>query len=102
MAWSSATFPGMYTPDREAFIDLAKPGRVIPVRREVVADLLTPLTAFLRLDRETDEAAWLLESVEGGEKWGRYSFVGIAPRQLVKANVSDGGDVLADICRTAQ
>jgi len=63
----------------------ARPGTVIPVHREVVADMLTPLTAFLRLDRDPSQAAYLLESVEGGEKWGRYSFIGVQPRQLLRS-----------------
>ena len=75
----------MHTPDRQTFEDLASPGSVIPIRREVIADLVTPLTAFLRLDRDPEKAAYLLESVEGGEKWGRYSFIGVEPRRLIRS-----------------
>ena len=75
----------MHLPDKQTFVEAARPGRVVPVRREIVADLLTPLTAFMRLDTDPDRAAYLLESVEGGEKWGRYSFIGVAPRRMVRA-----------------
>ncbi len=88
----------MHYPSKERFKELASPGRVIPVRREVVADLLTPLTAFLRLDRDPSKAAYLLESVEGGEKWGRYSFIGVEPRATIKQNLSDSDDLLAEVC----
>ena len=78
----------MHLPDKQSFLELARPGKIIPVRREVIADLVTPLTAFLRLDRDPDKAAFLLESVVGGEKWGRYSFIGIAPRTLLRSRGS--------------
>ena len=74
----------MYSPDRQTFVQNARPGTILPIYREVIADTLTPLTAFLRLDRDPSQAAYLLESVEGGEKWGRYSFIGIRPRQLLR------------------
>ena len=53
-------------------------GNLVPVYREILADLETPVSAFLKIDDGGD--AFLLESVEGGEKWARYSFLGIAPR----------------------
>ena len=61
-------------PTREEFLDLAAKHSVVPVWREIVADTLTPVAAFLRLDPRPD--GFLLESVEGGERWGRYSFLG--------------------------
>jgi len=64
----------MYAPDFEAFSKLAKEGNLIPVFREIIADTETPVTALMKLaDRPH---LFLLESVEGGEKWGRYSFLG--------------------------
>ena len=64
----------MYAPDFETFTNLAKEGNVIPVFREILADIETPVTALMKLaDRPH---LFLLESVEGGEKWGRYSFLG--------------------------
>ena len=64
----------MYAPDFATFIKLAKEGNLIPVYREILADTETPVTALMKLaDRPH---LFLLESVEGGEKWGRYSFLG--------------------------
>jgi anthranilate synthase component 1 len=64
----------MYVPDFETFTKRAKEGNLIPVYREILADTETPVTALMKLaDRPH---LFLLESVEGGEKWGRYSFLG--------------------------
>ncbi len=65
----------MYFPDFGEFERLAGQGNLIPVSREIVADLETPVSAFAKLD-EGARHAFLLESVEGGEKWARYSFLG--------------------------
>ena len=62
-------------PQFSEFEALARDHVVVPVWREVLADTLTPVAAFLRL-REVWQDAFLLESVEGGERWARYSFVG--------------------------
>jgi len=66
------------TPTRREFDKLAKSHSLIPVFRTVTADLETPVSAFLRIADEAPEA-FLLESVEGGEHVGRYTFIGIAP-----------------------
>lgn len=68
----------MYYPKRENFIKIAKQGLVIPVYREILADLATPVSTFRRLS-EKSKYSFLLESVEGGENIGRYSFLGIDP-----------------------
>ena len=52
----------------------------MPINREILADLETPVSAFLKIDR--GRHAFLLESVEGGEKWGRYSFLGSEPERV--------------------
>jgi len=71
-------------PDRKEFLALAKEHTLVPVCRTLAADLETPVSAFLR-------AAWperecfLLESVEGGEQLGRYTFIGIAPFKRILA-----------------
>ena len=70
-----------YAPDFDAFCALAAQGNLVPVYREILADLETPVSAFLKIDRGGD--AFLLESVEGGEKWGRYSFLGSAPQRVL-------------------
>jgi anthranilate synthase component 1 len=61
-------------PDRETFAELARTHSVVPVWREVLADFQTPVSAWLRLDPNPN--GFLLESVEGGERWARYSFIG--------------------------
>jgi anthranilate synthase component 1 len=66
------------------FLKLSDQGTVVPVYRELSADTLTPVTAFLRL-RRRGEPAFLLESVEGGERLGRYSFIGRGPFQRLWA-----------------
>jgi len=64
-------------PSRDEFRALAREHTVVPVWREVLADLTTPVAAFLRI--VGDEPGFLLESVEHGERWGRWSFVGRRP-----------------------
>ena len=65
-------------PSLEEAKALASAGNVIPVYKSVAADLLTPVSAFMKL-REGSRYAFLLESVEGGEKLARYSFLGCEP-----------------------
>jgi anthranilate synthase component 1 len=62
----------------ETFVELAQRSTFVPVVKEMVADLLTPVSAFLRI-AENSDYAFLLESVEGGEHVGRYSFLGKDP-----------------------
>ena len=68
--------------------------RLEPVVRERMADLETPVSAFAKLRRLG--GAFLLESAEGGERMGRYSFIGVAPREVL---VSRDGDPLAALRR---
>jgi anthranilate synthase component 1 len=72
------------TPTRRAFDKLAKSHTLVPVFRTVTADLETPVSAFLRIAHEAPEA-FLLESVEGGEHVGRYTFIGIDPYKKMAA-----------------
>jgi anthranilate synthase component 1 len=62
----------------ETFVELCQRGTFVPVCKEIVADLLTPVSAFLKVAEHADYA-FLLESVEGGEHVGRYSFLGKDP-----------------------
>src|SRR5258705_14021013 len=71
------------SPSREEFGRLAAGGNLVPVYAEVAADLDTPLSAYLRL--RPGPYAFLLESVEGGEKWARYSFLGSDPLMVFTA-----------------
>ncbi|MFQ5646654.1 MAG: anthranilate synthase component I, partial [bacterium] len=66
----------LYQPDFSAFQSGAEKGNLIPVCREILGDMETPVSAFYKLARDK-EHAFLLESAEGGEHWGRYSFIGI-------------------------
>jgi anthranilate synthase component I len=65
-------------PDLREFLRLAKTASLVPVVKSVSADLLTPVSAFLSV-AENEPHAFLLESVEGGEKVGRYTFLGARP-----------------------
>ncbi|MCS7157945.1 MAG: anthranilate synthase component I [Blastocatellia bacterium] len=64
--------------------ELARRGNIIPVTKVITADLLTPVLAFLRL-RPQARFPFLLESVEGGEKIARYSFIGANPHTVIRA-----------------
>jgi anthranilate synthase component 1 len=72
----------MIFPSYETFCQKAKEGNLIPVYRQIQADTETPVSAFLKI-RESPYA-FLLESVEGGEKWGRYSFLGDHPTAIIR------------------
>ena len=69
----------------EEFKDLAQRGTFVPVCKEVIADLLTPVSAFLKIAEDSDYA-FLLESVEGGEQVGRYSFLGKDPFLILRSS----------------
>jgi anthranilate synthase component 1 len=73
----------MYAPTLDEFKAKASQGNLIPVYREIMADLETPVSAFLKLDK--GGFSFLLESVEGGEKWGRYCFLGSEPSILFQS-----------------
>jgi anthranilate synthase component I len=76
----------------EEFKELAQRGTFVPVYKEIVADLLTPVSAFLKIAEHSDYA-FLLESVEGGEQVGRYSFLGKDPFLILR---SRGGKTIVD------
>jgi anthranilate synthase component I len=84
----------------EEFDELIRQGyNRIPQVREVLADLDTPLSVYLKL--AAAPYSYLFESVQGGEKWGRYSFVGLPARTVVKVRgrrvtVEEGGAVVED------
>ncbi|MBQ27420.1 MAG: anthranilate synthase component I [Nitrospiraceae bacterium] len=73
-----------YFPDLDTFTSLAREGNIIPVYREILADMETPVSAMAKID---DGAyAYLLESVEGGEQWARYSFLGVGAFLVLKGD----------------
>ncbi len=68
----------MYFPQQHAFAEMIGSSDLVPVHRTIIADLDTPLTIFAKVAGD-DPHAFLFESMEGGEKWGRYSFIGLDP-----------------------
>src|SRR5437016_11499957 len=68
----------------DEFAELAKRGTFVPVCKEIMADLLTPVSAFIKIAENADYA-FLLESVEGGEHVGRYSFLGKDPFLILRS-----------------
>jgi len=73
----------MYYPTKKEFIKLAKKGNLIPVYAEILADMETPVSSFSKI--EASDYAYLLESVEGGERIGRYSFLGSNPSLVFRS-----------------
>jgi len=68
------------TPSLADFLELSRGGNLVPIFREILADTETPVSAFLKTAR--GDHAFLLESVVGGDKWGRYSFLGSEPAAI--------------------
>ncbi len=94
----------MYYPSLNEFREKAKLGNLIPVYKEILADMETPVSAFYKINtgdgipfssqfRDENKYAFLLESVEGGEKVGQYSFLGSNPSIILQ---SKGNDVRID------
>src|SRR2546421_3943000 len=79
-----------YFPDLQGFSEAARGAEVVPVYRQLLGDRLTPVSAFQVLGR--DEHAFLLESVVGGEKIARYSFIATAPSLVYQ--VTNGNAVI--------
>ena len=87
------------TPNRDLFLEKAKQGNLIPVWKEILADQETPVSAYERVRhflRTKDHAShtWMLESVEGGEHIGRFSFIGGTPRAIIRTQ--NGVTVLSE------
>jgi len=78
----------MFKPTLEEFKKKAKRGNLIPVYKEILADLDTPVSAYMKI--RGGSHSFLLESVEGGEKWARYCFLGCDPTLTVSTK---GGEV---------
>src|SRR6266542_5696464 len=74
----------MIRPDYKEFSRLARESTLVPVVKSVMADLLTPVSAFLAISRG-EQDAFLLESVERGEQIGRYTFLGARPYMQLQA-----------------
>src|SRR3984885_13619766 len=79
-----SSFDSISLPSAREFLKLSRTHSLVPVYRTVTADLETPVSAFLRIAAAEPEA-FLLESVEGGERVGRYTFIGIEPYKKMVA-----------------
>src|ERR1035441_3352016 len=75
-------------PSRKEFLALAKEHTLVPLYRTLTADLETPVSSFLRTAWQEGEC-FLLESVEGGEQVGRYTFIGLNPYKRIVARGRD-------------
>jgi anthranilate synthase component 1 len=84
-------------PTLEEVRALGRTANLVPVYREIVADLETPVSAFLKLNR--GGFSFLLESVEGGERIGRYSFIGTEPCRTLSVGTNDATDPLERVAR---
>ena len=73
--------------DFSTFKKLAKEFKTVPVYKRILADLLTPISAYMRLAKESDYS-FILESAEQGEVYGRYSFIGRTPHIILKSENS--------------
>ncbi len=82
----------MYQPTLEEFKKLKSQGNLVPIYREIAAGSETPLSAFLKIKH--GDYSFLLESVEGGERAARYSFIGTEPYRVVGTNEGDKADPL--------
>jgi len=85
----------MYYPSLEEVKKRRNEGTLIPVYREIVADLETPVSAFLKINQGGN--SFLLESVEGGERLARYSFIGTEPYKTLATSTNDGTNPLPRI-----
>ncbi len=85
----------MYYPTLEEVKKHSRDGNLIPVYREIIADLETPVSAFLKINR--GGYSFLLESVEGGQRLARYSFIGTEPYKVLTTKAEDRKDPLPPI-----
>jgi anthranilate synthase component 1 len=83
-------------PSLEEARELARDFNLIPLRHTFIADTETPVSAFLKLrGRNPQTPGFLLESAEQGQRMGRYSFIGLRPRKVVRWSLGDEGDPYA-------
>jgi anthranilate synthase component 1 len=76
----------LFHPSLQEFCELTTRGNIIPLYSEILADRETPVSAFQKLG--TGKCSFLLESMEGGEKWARFSFIGYEPALIVRSKGS--------------
>jgi anthranilate synthase component 1 len=87
----------MYQPTLDEVRELSKEGNLVPVYHEIMADLETPVSAYLKIAQ--GDYSFLLESVEGGEQLARYSFLGTEPSLILKTGRENSVDPLLPIER---
>ncbi len=85
----------MYYPGLNEIRRIGTKANLIPVYREIVADLETPVSAFLKI--KSGGYSFLLESVEGGERLARYSFIGTNPYRIIEIDSQDKNDPLVAV-----
>ena len=93
-AKNSGRAAGLYNPSERDFIGLSRDHNLVTVSRTFEADTETPVTAFLKLGG--GKYSFLLESAEGGERWGRYSFIGCEPLRVIRYRDGRLDDPLED------
>jgi anthranilate synthase component I len=93
MAAPSAVAEYAVEPSTDRVRELARDHNLIPLRHSFVADCETPVSAFLKL--RDQGPAFLLESAEQGQRFGRYSFIGFRPRSVLRWSLGDAGDPYA-------
>src|SRR5215510_12775600 len=86
-------------PDLKEVQRLREQGNVVPVYKSVIADFLTPVSAFLKLEKD-QPYAFLFESVEGGETIARYSFLGCNPFLISRYRKGQPADFMANLRAT--
>ncbi len=89
---------GAYVPDYDEFARMCESGNLVPVYREILADLDTPVSAFYKLRRLSNRASCLLESVTGGEQVARFSYIAVRPSLVLwtkgrKVHIEEEGRV---------
>jgi anthranilate synthase component 1 len=83
-------------PSLDEVRELAREHNVVPLRNRFIDDCETPVSAFLKLrGKQPEYPAFLLESAEQGQRVGRYSFIGLRPRKVIRWSLGDGGDPYA-------
>jgi anthranilate synthase component I len=86
-------------PSLEEIKQLRSQGNVIPVYKSVIADFLTPVSAFLKLEKDRSHA-FLLESIEGGERIARYSFLGVDPFLITRYRDGEPANFIQNLRET--
>ena len=84
------------TPSLDEVRALAREHNLVPLRHTFIDDCETPVSAFLKLrGARPEHPAFLLESAEQGQRVGRWSFIGVRPREVLRWSLGDGGDPYA-------